>query len=299
LRVASIDIGTNSVLLLVAEIDGSNISEITSNITEPRLGENLTKSGILSDKAIAKTISSIIKMIAIAKMNGAEKIILFGTEVFRRAKNGAEVAKRIEAETGISLKILTPEEEARLSYIGALMGLPEHQKNIVIDVGSGSTEIAWGGKEPGNFFSIPIGCVVLTEEFDAIPPLSKNKIENMLRAIDERLPFFPKLTANSRLIGVGGTITTLSAFASNLKKYDSSRVHGNKLSIDYIEKTFLEFSTMTIDEISAKIPFAPTRSSIILAGTAVFLALMRKNNFTKIIVSDRGARWGILEKYRR
>lgn len=294
MRVAVVDIGTNSVLLLVADVFGSKIDEIVSGIMEPRLGENLVRDGIISNEALARTTEAIRKLYKRAKKYNPDKIILFGTGVFRGAKNGAEIARKIENEIGYPLRILTEEEEARYSFIGALGGLPFFPQNTVVDVGGGSTEIAIGGKTPQFVASMPLGCVGATEKFSVIPPLSgKMKIE-LLKSIRELMPDFANIQRESRLVGVGGTITTLAGIELKQKKYNPKKVHGYSLTFEKIENIYNRFSSMTVDEIKKQIPFAPERGQIILAGTAIFIEIMRRINMSEITVSDRGARWGII-----
>ena len=295
MRIASIDIGTNSVLLLIADIsDDGSIVHIHSDISEPRLGENLTSSDLIMEKPLARTAEAVRNFAKLAIKMGSEKIIPFGTEVFRRAKNGSDSAEFISNSINLPLRILSPEEEARYAFVGALSGLSVSEKNAVIDVGGGSSEIAWGKDLPEGFISLPFGAVIVAEKCPAFPPFNNAVKERVFDWMKNERDNIPLLDSDMRVVAVGGTITTLAGISLSLDKYVPEKIHGHILTKKKIEKIFEEMYLLDADSIALKIPFAPNRADIILAGTAIYLYLMDVLHAESLTVSDRGPRWGII-----
>ncbi len=312
---------------------GTCIHDPYQDIREPRLGEGIACSARISDVAYERTVAAVRELIAEAHENGAEQIIVFGTEVFRRAENGKEVAFKLGEAIGFEIKILTSEEEARYSFIGGISGLPEPdgrcraEYNVIIDVGGGSTEIAFGRVTLEHFNSLPIGAVVLAESCGAFPPISSSKQKILFGKIEEELDklssiiqgksslqggrgeaclarvsnveiasaYDPAMTSRTeRFIGIGGTITTLAALREQTMEYRGDEVHGVMLTRSWLEGIFQELVGLNDTEIARMIPFAPARAKILPAGTAVFLSVMERLGADELIVSDRGARWGML-----
>jgi exopolyphosphatase/guanosine-5'-triphosphate,3'-diphosphate pyrophosphatase len=292
---ASIDIGTNSILVLAAEIIDGRLIPIYQDLAEPRLGKNLTQAGIISKKALLSAIEAIREFHSKAIELGAEEIILYGTEVFRSASNGEECANKIGQAVGEKMRILTPEEEARYAFIGAVSGLSISSNALVVDLGGGSMEMILGKERLENWTSLPIGAVSITERFSATPPLETTTTNRLLENISSEInPPFEIDSTNTNLVGVGGTITTLGAINLALREYSHEKVHGSKLKITHLREIFFELSKKTTPEIADMIPFSPARADIIFAGNAVFIALMEKFGFSEITISDHGSRWGIL-----
>lgn len=292
---ASIDIGTNSILILVAKIIDGDALPIYHGLAEPRLGRGLTTSGNITHDALMASIEAARKFHSKATELGAQDIILYGTEVFRRASNGKDCATKISEAVGAEMRILTPEEEARYAFIGAVSGLPKSGNRLVVDLGGGSMEMILGKEHLESWTSLPIGAVNITERFSAAPPLEENTANRLLERIsDEIAPLFDIDCTNTNLVGVGGTITTLGAINLGLREYSHEKVHGSKIKISRLREIFVEFSKKKIPEIAEMIPFSPARADIIFAGTAVFIALMEKFGFCEITISDHGSRWGIL-----
>ncbi len=292
---ASIDVGTNSILLLVADVQDGNVFEIHQAISEPRLGREIEKTGLISKESIADGISTLTNFIDTARNLGASEIVIYGTEVFRRASNGEDAISKIETATGVPFRLLSQSEEAFYAFRGAISAEKTGADSLVIDVGGGSTEIVAGKSVPEKWVSRPIGAVIAAEKFSAVPPFDEKRAETILGKItaDFRLPFEID-PSKSRLIGVGGTITTLGAINTGLREYDDKKVAGKKLTLKWLRQCYLDLSRKTPLEIADIIPFSPNRADIIAAGCAIYLAFMKMTGFEEIRVSPRGSRWGIL-----
>ncbi|MGC9314443.1 MAG: hypothetical protein ACP5G4_02310 [bacterium] len=292
---ASIDVGTNSILLLVADVQDGEVFEIHQAISEPRLGREIEKTGLISQESIADGISSLKSFIETARNFGASEIVIYGTEVFRRASNGEDTISKIETATGVPFRLLSQSEEAFYAFKGALSAEKIGADTLVMDVGGGSTEIVAGRLVPENWVSRPIGAVIAAEKFSAVPPFGEKHAEIILSKIkaEFRLPFEIE-PSKSQLIGVGGTITTLGAIKAGLREYDDKKVVGKKLSTKWLRQIYLDFSRKTPLEITKIIPFSPNRADIIAAGCSIYLAFMEMSGLEEIRVSSRGSRWGIL-----
>jgi len=294
-RVASIDIGTNSVLLTVAETSSKGgLKPVWNGISEPRLGEGVDASGKISDGPLDRTAKAVVFFAAKARAMGVETIIAFGTQALRTASNGIEAADKLSCAVGTKVELLDPEEEARFAFIGATSDMSHNKPTTVVDIGGGSTEIAWGVSEPTGFVSLPIGALVLTESCGALPPISDRALRALRDRIDSVVRAIPSAASGNRIVGVGGTITTLAALYMGLEEYSSERIHGVTVSAEWIRSAMKGFEEMGIEDITARIPFAGKRAKILPSGTAIAYAILEHLHASDIIVSDHGARWGII-----
>ncbi len=295
MKIASIDIGTNSILLLVVEIaEGRPPVEVSNCIEEPRLGEGFHETGLISERATKRALSSLSRIVEKARAAGAAEIVPFGTEIFRRATNGDKIAGEMGKLLGKRVRILSPEEEAKYAFFGAVSGLEAGVARLIVDVGGGSTELVYGKTTPERWRSFPIGAVVLEEECGAVPPLTdraRKRLSSVIEGAFDGISFFPQ---GVEMVGVGGTITTLAAFKNGLDKYIPEKVHGTVLTVNFLTETFETLADMPVGKIAALIPFAPARADILLSGAAIFLYILHKTGSNEITVSDRGARWSIL-----
>ena len=299
-KIASIDIGTNTILLLIAEIKNNKIIPLHNAQFIARLGKNVDASGLIQKEAFGKVLNAISEFKTIAEKFNVDKIIAIGTSALRDAKNKDELIEFIVKKTGIKIKVISGEEEARLTYLGAVSGLDEkilNSKITVIDIGGGSTEIINGyGFEIKQFKSLNIGAVRITEKFlEHSPPLekeinnAKNFINTEFKKIESNFDF-----ENSTLIGVAATITTLAAYDLKLETYNGEKVNMHEMAFETIEKAYKTFKKFSIDEIK-KIPqISKGREDVIFAGVLILREFMKKFKFSRIIASDRGVRYGVI-----
>jgi len=248
---SSIDIGTHSVRLLVAEINLSSYKTHMRAIEITRLGEGLEITGRINDKAISRTISVVKQFVAYAKKYNSVPFI-FGTAALREAENGIEVADQIFDETGIPVAIISAEEEAYLTYKGAtLLGLD--RDSLVIDIGGGSTEfisarVKEDGKEEIISFSQRLGSVRNTERIIHNDPPTADELKRLREDIRSEVIEGIAGRRPKRLYGVAGSVTQLAALELKMERYDPLRVNGLFLSKERINNWIEKLSSMTIEE---------------------------------------------------
>lgn len=302
MRVASIDIGTNTLLLLIADVKNERITPLYNLQIIVGLGKNIDKKGLIKPEAFNKVLEVLTEFKKIAENFNVEKIIAVGTSVLRNAKNRDELLNLIKEKTGIQVKVISGEEEARLTYLGAVSGLDKtmlNSKITVIDIGGGSTEIILGqGFEIKNFASLNIGTVRITKKFlKHSPPLDEeiNKVKTFLEKEFEKIQGEIDFK-NSHLIGVAATVTTIAGYDLKLQSYESEKVHLHRIDFETVEKIYNTFRNLTHEEIKNISSILKGREDVIFAGILILFEFMRKFNFKEIIANDRGVRYGSILK---
>lgn len=287
LRVAAIDIGTNTCLMLIGELDGSgqfNILRDEHSIV--RLGENVDKSRKITDEAYARLSSTLTKYRSIIDELQVTDIAACGTSALRDALNRDEILARVKNDFDINISIIEGSREAELTYLGATFDLPPVDGlTAVIDIGGGSTEIAFGKNTEYTFGrSIDVGAVRLSEQ----GLNDTNAIESLLQTT------FTDIETPLRVIAVAGTPTTLAAMKIGLMEFDREKVDHCKLTLEEV-KAYLDILTSqppsTILEIYPVIP--PGRVDILPAGTAILFEAMKFLKVESVSVSTGGLRYGI------
>lgn len=297
--IASIDIGTNTILLLIAEIDGrtKQIKTLRDELRTPRIGRGLSvNSPIKQEKAelLLKTLTEYKEIIA---KYSCDKVILTATNAFRIASNAGELVKRIKAELELDVTIVKGKEEAGLSYLGAVSSFPGEKKYLVIDIGGGSTEIISGNNE-GILFSnsYQLGVVSLTERFFKNQPPQESEIKEFTDFVKCTLSGIDsdKIT-NAKTIAIAGTPTTLACIKQNLKDYDEAVIEGSKLTLEELKSFKDMLSKLTPAEIKSRYGNVMTgREDVILAGTSILHGIMENFNIPEITVSTKGIRYGAI-----
>jgi exopolyphosphatase/guanosine-5'-triphosphate,3'-diphosphate pyrophosphatase len=296
-RIGVIDIGTNSILYLLAERDvKENILPVHQEIRTARMGKGMGTQGIVQNEGLANVIHVLTEYEYLAHQQKADHIIAVATHALRAAKNRSEVCRSVHQKTGLDIRVLTEGEEAEASFIGAASTGNASTPSCILDIGGGSTEIILG--KAGriiDFNSVRLGAVGLTERFLQEDPPFPSEWEELGRFITSSLnaPFFSLLARGKQLVGVGGTVTTLAALDLGLKTYDSNRVEGHNLHRTGIQQILDELKRKPVAERQMMISFDPNRADIILAGTCILLAVMDMSAFREILVTDRGLRFGI------
>ncbi len=300
MRVAVIDLGTNSVLLIVAELEkDKKIKTLLEDKQTPRLGENVDRIKRISSAGIKRVLKTLYDFKKKTLKLKAEKIILLGTAALREAKNSAQFKKLIFQKTGLNLKIISGKKEAEFAYNGAVADFKQKNKKFVLlDIGGGSTEVIFGtSNKISKLRSLNLGSLRMTERF----PGNKKKVySNMIKFIEQK---FWSLKNNfklqdSTLIGSGGTITTLGALSLGLKKYDRRKVHGLELSKSKIKGLLHTLKNTSLAERKRYLKVDPEQAGIIIAGTIILKQFMEIFGFQDILISDKSLRWGVLEEIR-
>ncbi len=295
---AVIDIGTNSVKYLLAEVCCDNEPKIIKDrVKITRLGEGLGKTGRISPQALLRTAETTEEYVLDAKKSRAGEISIVGTMALRTALNAADFLRRIKENAGIETEVLSGEEEAVLSFRGALSGCDiGNVKNCcTIDTGGGSTELVFARE--GQIVcrsSLKTGALTLTEKYfskDAVSPEDLMIAEDELKGIFDgtRLPFSAEMA-----IAIGGNATAMASVCMKMERYDPAEAHGTILSEEEINRQIGEYLTKTAEERRKIKGLDPERADIILAGACIIRYSMIFCGCSEIVVSDRGLRHGVL-----
>ena len=292
---AVIDVGTNSIKFHAAKkkADGSLETVLDKNDIA-RLGEGLRETGLIAPEALERNALSVAAFAEKAKELGAVPEIV-GTMALRTAKNAADFASRVKELTGLDVRIIPGEEEARLSYLAVLSGLPLAGGELVtFDTGGGSTEFVYGkGTEMVRKFSIPLGAVRITEEFFADDPVRPGSVDAAVKEIRSSLTGGGVLGSPEAIVGMGGTVTSLASVKFKMETYDPDVVQGSVLTLAELKDMVAMFASMTLEERKGVTGLQPKRADVILAGTCIVCAILELLGASSFTVSDRGLRHGL------
>ena len=297
MTIASIDIGTNTVLLLVAEIDDAG--RITPLIYEqrvPRLGRGVDASRNLDPEAMNRVIDVLREYISIIQKHRIDRTVVCGTSAVRDANNKQQFAKLIHLATGFDLEILDGYDEALWTYRGAISGIPDLDKATIIDIGGGSTEITVGNKrEIFDSISLDVGSVRLTERFFKHDPPSPLESENAIAFTKDEIAKAARFDfKGSTLVGVAGTATSLAVLAQGLKSFSIRAVTNYSVGKETVSHLFRTLQVMSSYEILRLSSVMEGRSDVITAGTLITREIMEHFGFESMIVSERGVRYGLV-----
>lgn len=301
MRIASIDIGTNTVLLLIVEVNNYNLKVLREEFRIPRIGKDISSLKHINIDSIEKLKSIIKEYNSICKEYKVDKIFCVGTAPFRQAMNSLEVINEIYESTGIKIKVLSADEEAQLTFIGGISSFHNVLNSeyfMVIDIGGGSTELILGTSN--NILikkSYPIGAVILRDKFFYSFPYTfpLQKIINFLTEVFLDINEFEKQNAIG--IAVSGTPTTLASIKLGLTRFNESLVDKLPLEIEFL-KEFIQISyNISPLEVLKQFPsVVPGREDVILPGAIILYFLMDKLNLPQIFTSIRGVRYGVIFK---
>ena len=297
---ASIDIGSNTVLLLIAKSEKSTgtIIPLRDEQRIPRISEGLTQGGIINEKAEDRLMAVLAEYFNLIKRYRCEKVLISATSAFRKAGNSISIKSKIENEFNTDVNILSGEEEAELAFTGTMSYGDMGSNRLVIDIGGGSTEIIFGEGNDIRFKkSFDTGVVALSEKYLEYNKPIEYKIDLMNKEIEERIGVLPKfINAPGQTIALAGTPVTLACIYKGLTKYES-KVEGFKLTrenINSLQKYLLKFSP---SELLHKYPdIVKHREDLILSGACILLFIMELLNIAEVIVSTKGIRYGALYK---
>lgn len=292
---AIIDIGTNSVRLLMAEKDEKGEwKTLRKELRSTRLGEGMTDKATIGQGAKERTLSAVGEFTAMAKLEGAEDIFAYGTSIMRDASNGEEFADEVTAASGVPVRILSGKEEAYYSYIGAAG--TSGVITSVVDIGGGSTEICVGfGTDVGARHSFCLGCVRCSKQFDTTTARGRAELKKHCFTLFRETDLMESMRNVKRWIGVGGTVTSLSSMLQELEVYDSSKVQDYVIHPEDVSKILEKLSKMSYDDKCHMKGLLPSRADIIVAGVVILDSLMEYFALSEITVSDRDLSEGLLD----
>jgi exopolyphosphatase/guanosine-5'-triphosphate,3'-diphosphate pyrophosphatase len=295
-RLATIDVGTNTTLLLVAEISGESIRVLAERAEITRLGRGIGADGGLGRPGIERTLAVLAEYAATAAAYGAA-IHAIGTEALRRAPNAPAFLAPAARILGAAVEVIAGEREAALTFLAAARSFPEVAAGptVVIDIGGGSTEIIVARAGSMEFRrSLPLGSVGLTERHIRSDPANPAEVAAVTDEIARQLDAVPFPAAPLTLIGTAGTVTSLAAMALGLASYDPQLVHGHRLTLAALDVQIARLAISKQAEREAMAGLDPKRADVILAGAHILRQIATAAHATEILVSDRGIRWGLL-----
>lgn len=297
-RVASIDIGTNTILLLIAKVEEGKVNPLFEIETVARLGEGVQKNGILLKEAMDRSLQTLAQYLKWCQELEVQKVFAAGTSALREAKNSEDFLNLVKEKLDLPIEVISGEEEAQLSFLAVAKDLGEVKEPIlVVDVGGGSTEFILGkGDQISQWISLPLGSVRFTEEFLRSDPVQEEEWEKMERKIQEYLVTIPHSQEPISMVVVGGTAMTLASVEQGLEDFIAEKIHHFILGKEALKNQLLLYRSKTIDE-RRKIPGLPiARADVILAGGAILYLAMEELKCLSVLISCHGVRYGLLYK---
>jgi exopolyphosphatase/guanosine-5'-triphosphate,3'-diphosphate pyrophosphatase len=305
-RLASFDLGTNTFLLLIAEVSDGRIEPLFEKETIVRLGQGVDAAGNLNAEAMQRGYVCLQEYVALARRYGAEKIFAVGTSALRDAANRSAFLRTAFEKTGVRIEIISGAKEARLTFAGTLSNKTNLPGPIaVLDIGGGSTELVIGDPKPFltesetslQARSVDIGSVRLTERFVQSDPARPEEVRPLRQQAETVMrASWPAtdLAQVKTLIGTAGTITTLAAMAQTMREYEPRRIDGFVLTRQKLGEISSELRRRNIAERQQLPGLSPARADVILAGAIILETFLDLYKFSALMVSDRGLRYGVL-----
>lgn len=301
MRVAAIDCGTNSIRLLIADIENGTLTDVVRTMVIVRLGEGVDKTGEFSQAALARTFAAIETFALLISQHQPELVRFVATSASRDVSNRSEFMDGVLSLLGIEPDIISGDEEAELSFLGATADLVNEQKPpaapyLVVDIGGGSTEFVLGTTGPTAAISTNVGCVRMTERHLISDPATPQEITAAIADIDAAIDLayqsVPISQAHS-LIGLAGSVTTVAAIALGLSEYDSTAIHGSRISAPDIHRITGELLAMTRAQRAKLGPMHEGRIDVIGSGALVLDRIMIRTGLGEVVVSERDILDGI------
>ncbi len=298
LRVAVIDIGTNSTRLLVAEVaaDGSSLSEIVRDSRVTRLGRGVDSSGQLATEAIDQVCTTIADYLVTVAAHEPEVTVALATSAVRDASNGDAFLAELRERFALNGRVLAGAEEAQLTYRGATCRRPAVEGTLVFDIGGGSTELIVGGAAGVGFHeSLQLGVVRHSERFLIADPPASDELEALADSIRAEVTACRGRYGGpspSSAIAVAGTPTTLAAIELDLEPYDPGAVEGHVLELAGLQRQLGRLASMPLAERRKVRGLQPGRAATIVCGIVILIGTMRAFGLERVTVSERDILWG-------
>lgn len=301
-RFAAIDIGTNSMRLMLCEVNGTAIVKKEKELIITRIGKDVSTTRLISDKAMGKNIEALKYFKNRSDKYGAEKVLAIATSAVRDASNKEAFVKSVKSETGIDIMVIQGQEEAELGIEGVMSELEDDRKKIlVVDIGGGSTELVLGSKQGIEYsISINAGTVRLTEQFVKANPICEDDIKKMKKKLSELFKEPLDYLADKKIdkvIAIGGTATTVGAIYHSLSIYNTEIVHNTCIQRNFITDTFNRLKAMTVQERYEVKGLQKERADVIPSGIFIMEHLMEGLNKEEVMISENDNLEGIIVKY--
>jgi exopolyphosphatase/guanosine-5'-triphosphate,3'-diphosphate pyrophosphatase len=297
-RLAAFDVGTNSTRLLVADVEGGRVvAEHARGMIITRLGKGVDRTGRFDPAALRRTLDVLAGFEATCRRLGVSRRRLVATSATRDAGNRQEFLDGVRALLGVDAEVLTGEEEAATAYRGVTHDLPGEERTLVVDIGGGSTELIVGTHTPEAMVSLDLGCVRLHERHLHSDPPTAAEVAALRADAAGRLATVTGTldpASAERVVGVAGTITTVTAIGLGLDAYDPRRIHRSALGAAEIATVAEKLAAMTVAERAALPVMAKGREDVIAAGALLLDQLVRTFGFPRVIASETDILDGVL-----
>jgi exopolyphosphatase / guanosine-5'-triphosphate,3'-diphosphate pyrophosphatase len=297
-RLAAVDVGTNSTRLLVADVDGGRVvAELDRETVITRLGKGVDRTGRFDPAALRRTLDVLAGYAATCQRLGVGRRRVVATSATRDAANRRQFLDGVRQLFGVDAEVLSGEAEAAAAYRGATHDLPGDQRTLVVDIGGGSTELILGRREPEAMLSLDVGCVRLHERHLHSDPPTAAEVAALRADADAHLARVTGVLDPSvaeRVVGVAGTITTVTAIGLGLDAYDPGRIHRSALRADEIAAVAGKLAAMTVAERAAIPVMAKGREDVIAAGALLLDELVRTFGFPRVVASETDILDGVL-----
>ena len=292
MKIGTIDIGTNSMRLLIGNYINNKIENRKKYVSTTRIGQGVDKEGYITEEAIERNLKALKEFSDICKNEKCDEVYCMGTSALRDSKNGQEFVRRAKELTGIDVDIICGDEESNLGFMGVLEGTDGNKSEdiLVIDIGGGSTEFIVGNEEGIKFCkSENVGALRMTEKFITTDPISDEEYNSMASFIEETLYDTLNVLKEkkiSKLVGIGGAITSLSAMNQQLEVYSMEKVHNSIVCKKDLERILQNLKKMTLNDKKTMKGLQPKRADIITAGVKILHIIMEKLEFEEIMISE-------------
>lgn len=299
---SSIDVGSNTIRLLIGRVENRKITRLRTGMVITRLAAGIGETGLLNADNMEKSISVLKAFSDIISAYGISHIRAVGTSALREAGNSEEFMRRVLSETGINIEVISGEEEAELTAKGVLFDLEKRDESFIVDIGGGSTEwIFCRNSSPAEMGTIPTGVVKLFDNHIKSDPPSKDDILSLKKESDTVLSGLKTqmghlINSSTVFIGTAGTITTLASIDIGLESYGNEKVHRHNISLKKLYDISERLISIPLSERKKMIGLEPERADLIIPGLLFTINIMELFGFDNILVSDDGLLEGSLIK---
>ena len=288
------DIGTNTVRMLVADVAGDRMKDVSRAVDVVGLGRGMDGSGAMAAESMDAAVAALTEYGQRIRKATPSRVRVVATSASRDASNSDELMVRIEAALGVAPEVITGEDEAALAFAGAIWGAGSDGRHLVIDPGGGSTEFVSGVEQPETAVSIDIGSVRLTDRHLATLPPTSVELDRATSLVREMFGTVPIPGPPVSGIGVAGTFTSLAAIHLGLDRYDRVRIHRTVLTLADLERLVQHLSGMSLEETEAIRSLDPKRAPVMLAGAVVALEAVRRSGLESVTISEADMLEGIV-----
>ena len=292
MKIGTIDIGTNSMRLLTAQYKNGKIIDRKKYVNTTRIGQGVDSNGYISKEAIDRNIQALKEFKGICDEYKCDYICCMGTSALRDSKNSKEFVELAKKEANVDVEIITGDRESNLGFLGVLEGLESgnSEEILVIDIGGGSTEFIVGDKDGVAFCkSENVGALRLTEKFFENEIVSDEELKATISFINQTIQGTIDIVKSrnvKKLVGIGGTVTSVSAINQKLEVYSMEKVHNSKICKKELDEILQMLKNMTLEDKKRLKGLQPKRADIITAGVVILDIIMEKLEINEIIVSE-------------